>query len=149
MSSEHPLMRPLRSDSLKPRLSAQASWTPKEPACPLGAADTPVCHVSAVSAETEVKEENSVQQPAEDSLSKAIAAILADPENTDEEDDETHLTPDAIPDHLIPEPACVPLFDSPASERKKRRWLWLALPLSAAGLLYAAWKAGYLALILP
>lgn len=30
MANEHPLMRPLRSDSLKPRPSTQASWRPQE-----------------------------------------------------------------------------------------------------------------------
>ena len=151
MSNDHPLMQPLRSDSLKPRPSAQAAWTQKESGCTSDITDAPVCCASAISAEMDIdiiKEEVSAVQLPEASLSEVIADVFSISEDSDEDDDEA-LLQDAVPDHLIPEPACVPLFDQPASERKKRRWLWFVLLLAAAGFLYAAWKGGYLSMILP
>lgn len=181
MPSDQPLMRPLRSDSLKPRSSTQAALPAKEhsPApevpdlsfmmsdntVPLPASH-PAFHFSFPEQNTEqpsppaepaplplfsYKESSDGHPSLEASLSKALADLLADEEVSEEDTEENAVSQDAIPDHLIPQPACVPLFDDPPPKRSKLRWPWLlAVVLAlAAGGAFAAWKCGYLPINLP
>lgn len=168
MPSQQPLMRPLRSDSLKPRPSTQASWEPRKPACPSGMPDAafavqPKAEIPAIK-ET-IKTERSAQ-PAElsvpddkecvseteeqgDALSAAIASFFSGAEENDDDDEDGSAVHDAVPDRMLPEPVCVPLFDQPEPKRQKRGWLWLVVLAATAGGLYAAWRCGALNVILP
>ena len=84
----------------------------------------------------------------EGDLSAVIAALLSETDDEDEDEDSPVLH-DAVPDRFIPEPACVPLFDENAPKRKKRGWLWLLALAAVAGGLFAAWKFGCLPVNLP
>ena len=165
MSGKHPLMQPLHSDSLKPRPAAQAVWVPAKP--------MPVFE-SAEPDET-MTEPASVIDPLPAELSKSFKPetedlfseeeLLAEKENDDffqfvfspqpisssvpQKKNKTSSEKDAIPNEQMPVPVCVPLYEDPAPERKSRWWLWLIVPVLAAGGVFAAWKCGYLPINLP
>lgn len=108
MSSEHPLMRPLGSDNLKPRPSTQASWTPQAPvrtyevpdlsfAAPPKAAEpavqeepeafVPVEEPSETLLQAEEAAEPVVQQQQEISLTDSIAFLIGDQDESPAEDE--------------------------------------------------------------
>jgi len=98
----------------------------------------------AVSETVDFADDASQREARKASLSETIAALLSDEDDESEDEEEAPLTSDAVPDRYIPQPVCVPLYDSGAPKRKKRGWLWLLLLAAAAGGILAAWKCGYL-----
>lgn len=145
MAEERSLLRPLRSDNLKPRSSPQAVWEPGPASVPDPVPASAVNpHLHAVmelppAPEAPTRQESS--QPEALELDDVIASII-----TPEEDDEELIPePDAVPTDQMPEPVCVPLYEALSSVPKRRIWPWLIL--TAAVLLaafYTAWTFGWL-----
>lgn len=137
MPEPQSLLRPLRSDSLKPRPSTQAVWEPDQPTPAPSIPDLNFAP-QADAAQTEEPE------PSLD-LDAAIAAVLSEPDEEDDPSDE----PDALSTDQMPEPVFVPLYEDIPPKRKGKGWLWPVLIVLAAGIAYAAWHSGWLTINLP
>jgi len=150
MADQHSLMKPLRSDSLRPRPSTQAVWPlpektetvlqpPPEPQ-PLEAA-----HVEESLPEPERESAAPLSPERAVQAEEPFVSILCDePEQPDNDDDAEYAGPDAVPSAAMPEPVCVPLYDDAPPRKKRRGWLWLVLMMLIAGAGYAAWHFGLL-----
>ena len=164
------LMKPLRSDSLKPRPSTQAVWHPEEPSA-VPPVQPPVlvpepepepvfdpepemaCEAAPVCEPEPVCEEQSAAEPATEEephkpdivlqMEASMAAFFSDEVPDAEEDDEDEYTgEDAVT--VLPEPVCVPLYEDLPIREKGHGWLWALLLLAAvAGGGYAAWHFGW------
>lgn len=151
MAEERSLMRPLRSDSLRPRPSTQAAWQPDAPAPEVPETENepemfvedfipadarPLMELlNTFAPETAPAPAGPPEEEPSD-LDAAIAALLAD---GDEDDDDALPSQDALPTESMPQPVCVPLMDPPAPARRKKGWLWLVLIALLAGAAGAAW----------
>ena len=137
MSSHHLLMRPMRGDELKPRPPAQAAWAP--------AAKTAPAEISAEPRPSDPLPEAPAEE--DDALGDILASLL-DGSNVSAETPlpirrESSDKHDAVPNHMIPTPVCVPLYEDPAPARKRRGWIWVLIGLAAlAGAALAAWYPG-------
>ena len=147
MTQQQPLLRPLNSDQLAPRPSAQAVWNAASAVPPKpseSASGSSLMHPAAFSAPEPVKPADEQPDSAELSLEALISSVS--PEESDEE--ETPDEPDALPTEHMPLPVCVPLFEEAPPKRRFRFWPVLTA-LLAAGCLAAAWYSGWLKTIFP
>ena len=162
--AQNNLMKPLRSDSLKPRPSTQAVWHPEEPPAvppvivpepepqpeiiPQPEAE-PVCKPEP---ETVCEEEPAAEpEPAEAphkpdivlQMEASMAAFFSDEvPDADEDDEDEYTGEDAVT--VLPEPVCVPLYEDLPIREKGHGWLWTLVLLAAvAGGGYAAWHFGW------
>ena len=147
MPAKQPLLRPMRSDELKPRPPAQAVWTPA-PSC-----SEPVEEPVPAQPEKELLPVQPLSDaPVEDdAFGEILSSLLSEKESplpketpAKSKHSDKH---DAVPNHLMPTPVCVPLyeFEEPAPPRKRSAWIWI-LPVCAAlaAAAFAAWHFGLL-----
>ena len=165
MDGHGSLMRPLRTENLRPHPDAQAQYSVPDSAqtlplpsarpfsaplmSPLHSLDRrpqpspPPCEPpKPVPFPVECGEP---APQADDSLESLLKSFLDEAPEEEPQTDE----PDAIPTEQMPQPVFVPLFEVPSARRRRRPWLLLAALALLGGALWAALRAGMLDIIFP
>jgi len=146
MADPQSLLQPLRSDSLKPRASAQAVWNTEAAPPSLEEPSFPTLQQSSGrSANAPVPPEIPFAADGDLTLDDVLSSLVPVCIEEEEPVNET----DAVPSERMPVPVCVPLFEDLPPQRKPKAWLWLIVIAVLAGGIYAAWHFGYLDAILP